>query len=55
MKNFQVEQFIPLLAQLIFADDANIVADTCWAISYLSDGINDNIQKILDRYVFKTV
>jgi len=44
----EVEQFIPLLAQLVFADDANILADTCWAISYLSDGINENVQKILN-------
>lgn len=36
------------LATLIYSDDEDILSDSCWAISYLSDGTNDQIQKVLE-------
>jgi HEAT repeat protein len=39
---------LPILAQLIFSNDDEVLADACWALSYLSDGPNDKIQKVLD-------
>jgi len=42
---------IPVLVKLLNTDDNEIIADACWAISYLSDGSNDKIQAIVDSGV----
>ncbi|KAG5440465.1 hypothetical protein PCK2_000493 [Pneumocystis canis] len=39
---------LPVLAKLIFSLDDEILIDSSWAISYLSDGSNDKIQAIID-------
>eukprot|EP00924_Labyrinthula_sp_SR-Ha-C_P007574 augustus_masked-scaffold_42-processed-gene-0.48-mRNA-1 protein AED:0.02 eAED:0.02 QI:0/-1/0/1/-1/1/1/0/525 len=39
------------LAQLIYADDTEILTDACWALSYLSDGPNDRIQAVIEAQV----
>jgi hypothetical protein len=39
---------LPVLAQLVFSHDDEVLADSCWALSYLSDGSNDQIQAVLD-------
>ena len=31
-----------------FQNDVEILVDTCWSLSYLSDGLNDNIHAILE-------
>ena len=39
---------LPVLAQLVSSSDDEVLADACWALSYLSDGSNDKIQAVLD-------
>lgn len=34
-----VANALPVLAQLIFSNDDEVLADGCWALSYLSDGV----------------
>jgi len=39
------------LAQLMHASDVEVLTDACWAISYLSDGSNANIQAVIQAGV----
>jgi len=39
---------LPVLTQLVSSDDEEVLADACWALSYLCDGSNDKIQAVLD-------
>lgn len=49
----KVAPCLPTLAHLIYFDDDDVVTDTCWAISYLSDGANDRIQAVVESGVVK--
>lgn len=49
----KVSPALPILAQLLFHSDLDVLADTCWALSYLSDGPNDKIQAVINAGVCK--
>lgn len=42
---------LPALSVLIHHTDQSIIVDTVWAISYLTDGGNDQIQMVIDSGV----
>lgn len=48
---FQVKPALPVLRQLIYLNDEEVLTDACWALSYLSDGPNDKIQAVIDAGV----
>uniref|UniRef100_A0A8B9TBR5 Importin subunit alpha n=1 Tax=Anas platyrhynchos TaxID=8839 RepID=A0A8B9TBR5_ANAPL len=43
-----VRKMLPVLTCLLEHEDKEIIADSCWAVSYLTDGSNDRIQIIVD-------
>ncbi|KAG1655593.1 Importin subunit alpha-3 [Nymphon striatum] len=46
-----IKLLLPALNFLITHDDMNILIDTVWALSYLTDGGNDQIQMVIDSGV----
>lgn len=47
----KVAPCLPILAHLLNHSDFDVLADACWALSYLSDGPNDKIQAVIDAGV----
>ncbi|KAK2196273.1 bifunctional Armadillo/Importin subunit alpha/Armadillo-like helical/Armadillo-type fold/Importin-alpha [Babesia duncani] len=46
-----VKPAVPYLAKLLEHPDAEILTDTCWALSYISDGSEEQIQAVLEAGV----
>ena len=46
-----VQVALPVLSKMIYSTDEEILTDTCWAISYLSDGANEKIQAVIESGV----
>ena len=42
---------LPALAHLINHEDREVVSDTCWALSYLTDSSTERIQAVIDSDV----
>ena len=45
------QEILPALCVLIHHTDINILVDTVWALSYLTDGGNEQIQMVIDSGV----
>lgn len=46
-----VRPCIPYLSRLLYYNDNDVLADACWAFSYLTDGTNEKIQAVVDQNI----
>lgn len=50
-----IKEILPALLALIHHSDTNILVDTVWALSYLTDGGNTQIQLVIDSGIVNTL
>uniref|UniRef100_A0A8D2NTB7 Importin subunit alpha n=1 Tax=Zosterops lateralis melanops TaxID=1220523 RepID=A0A8D2NTB7_ZOSLA len=43
-----VQKILPVLIFLLQHEDKAVISDSCWAVSYLTDGCNDRIQVVVE-------
>lgn len=43
-----VQTVLPVLSKLLYHQDPDVVGDSCWSVSFLSDGSNQRIQAVID-------
>ena len=46
-----VKAALPALAQALYMQDTEVLTDACWALSYLTDGVNKKIQAVIESGV----
>ena len=51
----QVAPAVPVLAQILKGTNDDAKTDALWALSYVSDGNDDNIQTVLDTGIISTI
>ncbi|EDW03134.1 importin subunit alpha [Drosophila grimshawi] len=44
----QVKRLLPVLSQLLLTQDIQVLADACWALSYVTDDDNHKIQAVVE-------
>jgi len=42
-----LQQLLPALSSLLYSNDKEVLTDTCWALSYITDGPNDKIDAVI--------
>jgi importin subunit alpha-6/7 len=50
-----VRSCLKTVARLVYSTDDEVLTDTCWALSYLSEGSNKKIQAVIEAGVCKRV
>jgi importin subunit alpha-1 len=53
----KIEPAFDVISKILssYASNTNIISDTCWALSYLSDGANERIQQVIDKIDLKAL
>lgn len=42
-----IHELLPSLANLLYSNDKEVLTDTCWALSYITDGPNEKIDAVI--------